>query len=239
MASSQARIKDARQAQVANRVAAKLADVLRRDAAFESGSVTLSANIAGAAAAAIAHLPSGARSALGKRQAELAQGIRRLVEALGDVPSGKIELEVPRAVEPSKGEGLGAIVATEEGERSLAAFAVARRLEDWAGRVAGATELQRDYGIARSTLNRWQHMGEVIALLKGTRKHVYPVEQFVDGRPAGNLAAISALASNQRVAWLWLIQPNPVLDGRKPIDLLKQNRAEGVLEVARAYFAAQ
>ena len=239
MASSQAQIKDARQAKVADRVAAKVADVLRRDVAFKSGSVSLSANIAGAAAAAVANLPKGARRELGKRQAELAQRIRGLVEAFGDAPGGKIELELPRAVETSKGEGLGAVTTRDRGERSLTALAVARRLEDWAGPVAGATEVQRDYGIPRSTLNHWQHTGEVIALLKGTKKHVYPIEQFIDGRPAGNLSAISALASNQRVAWLWLVQQNPLLRGHKPIDLLKQDRSDEVLEAARTYFAGQ
>jgi len=240
MAGSQAQMKNARQAQVADRIAAKVADVLRRETAFEASSVALYANIAGAAAAAIVNLPAGARRQLGKHQAELAQRVRRLVEALGDVPAGgKIELELPNDVEPSKGEGLGTIVTTEEGERSLGEFAVARRLEDWAGPVAGATELHRDYGIARSTLNRWQHAGDVIALLKGTKKHVYPIEQFIDGRPARNIAAIGALASNQRVAWLWLSQPNPVLSGRKPIDLLKRDHADEVLEAAQTYFAAQ
>jgi Protein of unknown function (DUF2384) len=238
MAGSHAQIKDAHQ--FADRVAAKVADVLRSDATLESGSVVLSANIAGAAAEAIANLPAGARRQLGKRQAELAQRIRRLVEALGDVPAGgKIELELPKTVEPSKGEGLGQIVTTEEGDRAFGALAAARRLEDWAGPVAGATELQRDYGIARSTLNHWQHAGEVIALLKGTKKHVYPIEQFVDGRPAGSIAAIITLASNQRVAWLWLSRPNPVLSGRKPIDVLKQGHPDEVLEAARTYFAGQ
>src|SRR5262249_23509794 len=156
------------------------------------------------------NLPAGARRELGKHQAELAKRVRRLVEAFGDVPArDKVEIEPPSAIEPSRGEGLGAIVAGEEGERFLDEFAVARRLEDWAGPVAGATELHRNYGIPRSTLNRWQHAGEVIALLKGTKKHVYPIEQFVDGRPVRYMAAIGALATSQRVAWLWLRQPNP------------------------------
>jgi hypothetical protein len=240
MAGSQVQIDRAHQAQVADRVASKVADVLKSDKAFESGSVALSASIAGAAAAAIVNLPAGARRELGKHQVELARRIRRLVEAFNDVPPrGKIELEIPKAVEPSKGEGLGKIVTVEDGERLLAEFAVARRLEDWAGPVAGATELHRDYGIPRSTLNRWQHTGEVIALLKGTKKHVYPTEQFIDGRPVRSIAKIGALAPSHRVAWLWLSQPNPVLGGRKPIDLLRQERADEVLEAAQAYFAAQ
>ena len=83
-----------------------------------------------------------------------------------------------------------------------------------------------------------EQRGEVVALLKGTRNHVYPIEQFVDGRPARGLAAISALAGNSRIAWLWLSQENAALSGRKPIDVLKQDRVDEVTEVARAYFAA-
>lgn len=240
MASSHAQIDRSSHSQVADRVAAKVADVLKGDAAFESGSVALSAHIAGAAAAAVVGLPVGARRELGKRQGELTRRIRRLLEAFGNEPGGgKIELDIPDVVDQSKGEGLGKIVTAEEGERLLSEVAVARRLEDWAGSVAGAGELHRDFGIPRSTLNRWQHSGEVVALLKGTKKHVYPVDQFVDGRPARGIGTVGALASNPRVAWLWLSRANPVLGGRKPIDLLKRDRVDDVLEAARAYFVVQ
>lgn len=227
-------------ARVAERVTSKVAAALKSDRAFESGSIALSAHIAGAAAAAVLNLPAEARQELTKRQAELMQGVRRLVEAFGDKPGrGKIELVVPEAVEPSKGEGLGAIVSDEAGERLLREFAVARKIEDWAGEVAGATELSRDYGIPRTTLHRWQRSGEVIALLKGTKKHVYPTEQFVDGRPARGISTIVDLADGHRVAWLWLRQFNPVLGGRKPIDVLKQDRLDEVVEAAQAYFNPQ
>ena len=57
---------------------------------------------------------------------------------------------------------------------------------------------------------------EVIGLLKGTKKHMFPVEQFIDGRPARGIFAIVGLAGGHRVAWPWLRQANPVLSGRKP-----------------------
>lgn len=227
-------------ARVAERVASKITDALKSDRAFESGSLTLSAHIAGAAAAAVLNLPVEARQELTRRQTELMRGVRRLVETFGDNPGcGKIRLVVPETVEPSKGEGLGPIVSAEEGKRLLTEFAVARKIEDWAGPVAGASELSRDYGIPRSTLHRWQHTDEVIGLLKGTRKHVFPVEQFIDGRPARGISAIIGLAGGHRVAWLWLRQANPVLNGRKPIDLLTQDRVDEVVDTARAYFNPQ
>ncbi|MGO7646045.1 hypothetical protein ACC709_37195, partial [Rhizobium ruizarguesonis] len=61
MAGSQVQQGRARQAQVADRVAAKFADVLRADATFESGSVARAARRAGAAAAAIVDLPGSGR----------------------------------------------------------------------------------------------------------------------------------------------------------------------------------
>ncbi|MER9630989.1 hypothetical protein [Mesorhizobium sp. M0296] len=229
-----------RNARVAERVASKVTNALKSDRAFESGSLALSAHIAGAAAVAVLNLPVEARQELTKRQAELMRGVRRLVESFGDDPGrGKIKLVVPEAIEPSKGEGLGSIVSAEEGKRLLGELAVARKIEDWAGPVAGASELSRDYGIPRSTLHRWQHSDEVIGLLKGTKKHVFPVEQFIDGRPARGISAIVSLAGGHRVAWLWLRQANPVLSGRKPIYLLKQDRVDEVVDTARAYFNPQ
>ena len=226
-------------ARVAERVTSKVTDALKSDRAFESGSLALSAHIAGAAAAAVLNLPVEARQVLTKRQAELMRGVRRLVESFSDDAGGKIKLAIPDTVEPSKGEGLGPIVSADEGKSLLREFAVARKIEEWAGPVAGASELNRDYGIPRSTLHRWQHSDEVIGLLKGTKKHVFPIEQFVDGRPAQGISAVVSLAGGHRVAWLWLRQPNPVLSSRKPIDLLKQDRVDEVVDSARAYFDPQ
>ena len=224
---------------VADRVATRIADVLRDDQAFSAGSAALPATIVGEMAAAIADLPPETWRELGSRRVELGQRMRQLMESFGAEGHGRIAIRIPDIVEPSKGEGLGSLLSSEKGEAALADIAVARKIEDWAGPVAGATELARDYAIPRSTLNRWQHAGDVIALLKGTKKHVYPIEQFIDGRPARGLAAIGQHADNQRIAWLWLSRPNPVLGGRKPIDLLKQDCVDSVLDAAKAAFSAR
>ncbi len=226
-------------ARVAERVTSKVTDALKSDRAFESGSLALSAHIAGAAAAAVLNLPVEARQVLTRRQAELMRSVRRLVETFSDDADSKIKLAIPDTVEPSQGEGLGSIVSADEGRRLLREFAVTRKIEEWAGPVAGASELNRDYGIPRSTLHRWQHADEVIGLLKGTKRHVFPIEQFVDGRPAQGIPAVVGLAGGHRVAWVWLRQPNPVLSDHKPIDLLRQDRVDEVVGSARAYFDPQ
>ena len=108
-------------------------------------------------------------------------------------------------------------------------------IEDWAGRVAGSTYLEENLRIARSTLHRWQRRGEVIALRKGGRKHVFPLAQFVDGRPVAGIRDVLSLISNPRLAWLWLTRPSAQLDGRVPIDLLRQDEVVEVVEAARAF----
>jgi hypothetical protein len=214
-----------------------VADTLKSERLVESGAVAMSAQIAGAAAAAAAGLTSEARNKLNSRKGELTNRFRNLLETLsGNGRGAELKFDAPRKVEAKKGAGLGEVLGEDAGRNALSAYAVAKRLEDWAGPVAGATELNRDYGIARSTLNRWQHAGDVIGLLKGTRKHVYPLDQFIDGRPAQGVAEISAIVSNPRVAWLWLSRDNAALGGRRPIDLLKQEHVAQVVDEARAYF---
>ncbi|RUZ80919.1 DUF2384 domain-containing protein [Mesorhizobium sp. M7A.F.Ca.US.006.01.1.1] len=108
-------------------------------------------------------------------------------------------------------------------------------IEDWAGRVAGSTYLEEHLRIARSTLHRWQRRGEVIALRKGGRKHVFPLAQFVDGRPVAGIRDVLSLITNPRLAWLWLTRPSAQLDGRVPIDMLRQDQVDEVVEAARVF----
>jgi hypothetical protein len=237
MAARQTRSAAAPRGNVAHRVAAKVADTLKSERLIDSGAVAMSAQIAGAAVAVVAGLTTEGRNKLNTRRGELAKGIQSLLETLsGDTRSARLKFDPPRTTEAKKGAGLGEILDDEAGRRALSAYAVAKRLEDWAGPIAGATELNRDYGIARSSLNRWQHAGDVIGLLKGTRKHVFPTDQFVDGRPAHGIAEVNAIVANPRIAWLWLSRGNAALGGKRPIDLLKQDHIEQVLGEARAYF---
>ena len=102
--------------------------------------------------------------------------------------------------------------------------------------MAGPTELKRDFGVARSTLHTWQKQGVVIGLLVGVRKHAFPTEQFVDGRPVTGLSAIVEAIGDLRAAWLWLREPNPGLAGVTPLARLKAGATEKVVEMARSNF---
>ncbi|BCG83426.1 antitoxin Xre/MbcA/ParS-like domain-containing protein [Mesorhizobium sp. 113-3-3] len=109
-------------------------------------------------------------------------------------------------------------------------------IEDWAGEVAGSTYLEEKFRIPRSTLHRWKRRGEVVALRKGGRKHVFPLAQFVDGRPAMGIREVLAAISNPRLAWFWLTRPCTELDGRIPIEMLREDLIEDVARIVRTLF---
>jgi len=111
--------------------------------------------------------------------------------------------------------------------------------EDWAGPVAGPTAIERYYGIPRSTLYRWQKLNEAVALSTRTsRRPVFPLKQFIDGRPAAGIAELIHIFGDARKAWQWLIQPHHDFDDHPPLDLLIAGKIERVLDSARRYLSS-
>ncbi|QKC86824.1 hypothetical protein EB232_34920 (plasmid) [Mesorhizobium sp. NZP2077] len=114
------------------------------------------------------------------------------------------------------------------------------RIAEWAGPVAGSTRLESRFGIPRSTLHWWQRHNDVIAFRRGSRKHVFPLAQFIDGRPMPGIRQVLSSISDPRLAWLWLISPSPLLKGRVPIELLKEGmNTEVVASAAQALSLVQ
>lgn len=107
-------------------------------------------------------------------------------------------------------------------------------VEEWAGPVAGSTYLEETLRIPRSTLHRWQRRGEVIALRTGGRKHVFPLAQFVDGRPVPGIREVLGLVGHPRAAWSWLVRPASEFGGEAPLTLLIRDRAHDVIRAAEA-----
>lgn len=106
--------------------------------------------------------------------------------------------------------------------------------DDWAGPVAGPTLIERHFGIPRSTLYRWQKRGEVVWLnTRTSKKPVFPLRQFVDGKPADGIAEISEAMGGPRSAWQWLITPHSAFDGSTPLDALLKGRTSKVIEMAQ------
>jgi hypothetical protein len=221
-------------ARVDRAAAAEIAEVIARHNPNASKSVvTSTGRLAATLAAAAAALPVARQKKLlsGKPK----QDVERIVNVLLDL-SSEPESDADIPVEVSKGAGFGELIDIEESRRRLAEYATPMRIEEWAGPVAGPVELERDYGISRSTLHNWQRRGAVIGLLKGERKHVFPIEQFVDGRPVEGIADVLKVIDRPRSAWLWMVQRSPLLGNKRPIDLLKQGRIEEVVEAARTVF---
>jgi hypothetical protein len=141
-----------------------------------------------------------------------------------------------QAIERTRGAGLGDLLGLEEGRKRLAQYVQTRPLESWAGPVAGPGEIEKRFHVARSTLNEWHRRGAVIGLLRGERKHVYPLDQFVDARPMLGIGDVTKIAPDERAAWLWLRQPHGRFDMRTPLDLLKAGQRDEVIQAAERDF---
>ncbi|MDX8496101.1 hypothetical protein RFN29_31695 [Mesorhizobium sp. VK22B] len=111
------------------------------------------------------------------------------------------------------------------------------RIAEWAGPVAGSTHIERRFGIPRSTLHWWQRHNDVVAFRRGSRKHVFPLAQFIDGRPIPGVREVLSSISDPRLAWLWLISPAPLLKGRVPIEMLREGMSTEVVSSAAQAFS--
>ena len=199
------------------------------------GDLTLVGRLVAEFSATAAMLSPAARKRLIARK----ERFKKLIVEIADEPEAApqpLKLVAKSASETSQGAGLGKVLSAVEGRARIAEYARPTKVEDWAGPLAGPTELERDFGVARSTLHSWQKQGAVIGLLVGVRKHAFPTEQFVDGRPVTGLAAIVEAIGDPRAAWLWLREPNPGLAGVTPLAHLKVGASDKVVEMARSNF---
>lgn len=142
-------------------------------------------------------------------------------------------------VERTRGSGLGDVLSLAEGRARLAAYVAPKPMEDWAGPVGGASDIEAQLGVKRTTLSTWYKQGAVVGLLRGQRKLAYPVEQFIDGRPLQGIAAILSVAPDARSAWLWMRQPHGALDGQTPLAALRAAKQGQVSAIARRDFGRE
>lgn len=215
-------------------VATALEQTLRgREGEVSENAVKLAAMVGGSVATAIVNLSPRQHRALSaslKNSAKLAPKIVRLLladaaqESESTSPRGPLDSTATFAAQSET-------VTDTQAQRGGLASAL---IEDWAGQVAGSTYLEETLRIPRSTLHRWQRRGEVIALRTGGRKHVFPLAQFVDGRPVPGIREVLQLIGHPRTAWSWLIRPAAEFDGEAPIDLLTKDRSEDVIRAAEA-----
>ncbi len=222
---------------VSSAAVADILDVLaRHNPGISKAALKGTSKVVAAVTAASVRLSDEQQRRILSREKVLAETMESVVADLADKnPADLVRIETDKPVEVSNGEGLGDLLDDAEGRRRLAAIALPVRLEDWAGPVAGPSEIERQFGTKRSTLHEWQKRGAVVGLLKGERKHVFPLAQFVDGRPVEGMSEVVRRIGNPRVAWQWLIQPKPSIGGT-PLDRLKKGHTSQVVEAAEHDF---
>lgn len=225
------------QVSVNSAAVADILDVLaRHNPGISRTALKGKSKVVAAVAAAAVRLSDEQQRQILVHEKDLAKAMETVVSDLSGRGSEKlIQLDVDKPVEVSRGAGLGNVVDLDEGRRRLGAYATPVRLEDWAGPVAGPGDIEKAYGTKRSTLHDWQKRGAVVGLLKGERKHVFPLAQFVDGRPVEGMSEITRIIGNPRVTWQWLIQPKPSIGGT-PLDRLKSGHLDEVLDAAERDF---
>jgi hypothetical protein len=226
------------QVHVSRAAVADILDVLaRHNPGISKATLRGKSRVVAAVTAAAVRLSDEQQRRILAHEEILTEAMESVVADLADKTNeALITIRPDRPVEVSQGEGLGDLIEEDEGRRRLDSAAISLRLEDWAGPVAGPSEIERMFGTRRSTLHDWQKRGAVIGLLKGERKHVFPLAQFVDGRPVEGMSEVVRIVGNPRVAWQWLTQPKPSIQGM-PLDRLKAGHITQVVEAAQRDFA--
>lgn len=164
-----------------------------------------------------------ARKRLIARKAQFKKFIAEIAAEPEAAPQ-TLKLVAKSPAEVSQGAGLGQVLSADAGRARIAAYATPAKVEDWAGPLAGPTELERDFGVARSTLHNWQKQGAVIGLLVGVRKHAFPTEQFqYPAKRIWRLASSWCVCS--RTAHLWRNGPREILAD----PLMKRNESQLIL----------
>jgi hypothetical protein len=167
--------------------------------------------------------------------------LERFAERIGTA----LEPAPPVAVSPERDAFLAEVRAQEqpmsaEAFASLVAenLARARRLRDdlLAGSLT-APQVARLLGVSRQTPHDRVRRRAMLAVPdRGVLR--FPAWQFDPGRPdgviAGLPAVLAALDLDPLAQVSWLIQPRSALDGRSPLDLLKEGQVAPVVRLARA-----
>lgn len=95
-------------------------------------------------------------------------------------------------------------------------------------------EAGRRIGITREAINNRRASGQALALEAGKRGYRYPAWQFEDRLVPAVPEVLKTLAYMDPWAqYLFFKQPEPLLGGETPLNMLREGRAADVIRVAR------
>lgn len=105
------------------------------------------------------------------------------------------------------------------------------------GGAYGLAEVRRLMrGISRQAIDKRVRDGSLLAVTGPSNRRSYPTVQFLgDGSVVDGLKQVRAVLATKN-PWMllnFLVNPEPRLDGRKPIELLKSGQIEPVVDAAR------
>lgn len=94
-------------------------------------------------------------------------------------------------------------------------------------------------GIDEQEVEDLREAGEVLAFPVGCGEHLYPLWQVRSGAPMAGLPEVlgsfGGVADDPWMQATFFLSPEPRLDGRRPLDVLRERRVRDVAEAASAY----
>jgi hypothetical protein len=112
-----------------------------------------------------------------------------------------------------------------------------KRILEKLGGTLSAEQVSELIGISRQAVDRRRSQNQLIGLTQGKRGYAYPAFQFEDGKTLDGLKEVLAALSGHD-PWMQSIffgNGNDRLNGRTPLDALRQGKTEAVVRAAEAY----
>lgn len=109
------------------------------------------------------------------------------------------------------------------------AKARARFLEEWPSFTSKDLADLAGHGSKNKSMtgSRWKTKGKVFSIRHGGAEH-FPAFQFEDGQPVETIGKVLAKLGEKKSGWqlaFWFTSPNGWLDGKRPVDVLKDGDA--------------
>ena len=112
-----------------------------------------------------------------------------------------------------------------------------KRILEKLGGTLSAEQVSELIGISRQAVDRRRSQNQLVGLTQGKRGYAYPAFQFEDGKTLDGLKEVLAALSGHD-PWMQSIffaNGNDRLNGRTPLDALRQGKTEAVVRAAEAY----